>query len=212
MNSINIKSITSPNIISLPRFTPKLKLAVLASGKGSNLKAIIEDILSKRLDAEIKCLIVSNPNCGAIEIANKHLIPVKVVTSNDFINRESLDQHLVNLLHAYNVELVIMAGWMRIVTHILIDSFKNKIINIHPSLLPSFKGKEAVKNALNNKVKITGCTVHIVEEEVDSGEILIQSAVQVNTGDTEELLLKRIQSQEHKIISLGIAIAGQRLR
>ena len=202
----------NPYTEDLPRFNPKLKLAILASGKGSNFETIIKDINNKKLDAEISCLIVNNNQCGAIIKALKYNIPYYIFKHNDFTTREELDKAIIDKLRAFNPEAIVMVGWMRIVTDVLLDEFKDKVINLHPSLLPSFKGNQAIKQAINHKVKFTGCTVHLVEKEVDSGEIIIQAISPVYENDTEDILRKRIQHQEHRIITKGIALAAVRWR
>lgn len=126
----------------------------------------------------------------------------------DFSNRKALDRAIVEEFKARDVEWVIMAGWMRIVTEELLKAFPQRVINIHPSLLPSFKGINAIEQALEAQVKITGCTVHLVDLEVDSGPILVQAAVPILPNDTPETLHQRIQIQEHRIITQGIAIAS----
>jgi phosphoribosylglycinamide formyltransferase-1 len=129
-----------------------------------------------------------------------------LLNHRDYKNRQKFDHKVVQTLQQYDVEFVIMAGWMRLVTQVLIDAFPNRMINIHPSLLPSFKGVQAVEQALVAKVKITGCTVHLVSLEVDSGEILIQAAVPVLPDDTSETLHARIQIQEHRILPIAISL------
>ncbi len=204
-------NLISPHNLEIPTFVPRLRLGVLASGKGSNLKALIR-LTKSELEADIKCLIVNNAQAGAIDIAKKNNIDCSILNHNNYKSREELDEDIINIFLKYNIEIIVMAGWMRIVTPVLINKFKNRIINIHPSLLPSFKGANAVSKTLEHKVKITGCTAHIVEEEIDSGEILIQAALRVNENDNEQSLLKRIQLIEHQILYKGIAIAGSRLR
>ncbi len=204
--------IISPNIVKIPNFNPTLKLGILASGNGTNFETIISDINNHKLDAEIKCLIVNNSTCGAIKKAQKYSVPYYIHNHKDFTSREDLDRKIISTLRDNEVEGIVMVGWMRIITNILIKEYSGRIVNLHPSLLPSFKGYNAIKQALIHKVKFTGCTVHLVEEEVDSGEILIQSAVPIYDSDNEELLRSKIQNQEHQIISKGIAIAGIKWR
>lgn len=128
----------------------------------------------------------------------------------DYKSREKFDSKIVQILQQYDVKFVIMAGWMRLVTQVLIDAFPQRMINIHPSLLPSFKGVQAVEQALAARVKITGCTVHLISLEVDSGEILIQAAVPVLPEDTPETLHARIQVQEHRILPMAITLLDPR--
>ncbi len=212
MNQSLMESITSPNRINYKRFNPLINLGIMASGKGTNLEAIIKSINKKELDAKINCLIVNNKNCGAKEKADIYGIPCIILDHREFSSREELDRSIVNVFKTYNVELIVMAGWMRIVTPVLINSYLDKIINIHPSLLPSFKGSDAIKQAINSNVKITGCSVHIVTEELDSGEILVQSAIAINPEDNEKSVTTKIQKEEHKILTKGIILAAQKIR
>jgi phosphoribosylglycinamide formyltransferase-1 len=180
-------------------------LAVLASGSGSNLEAIAHAIVNGELKAKIAVVIYNEPDAFARQRAEKFGIPAILVNHRYYKSRKALDLAIINILEQYNVDLVIMAGWMRIVTQVLIDAFPERILNIHPSLLPSFKGIHAIEQAFNYGVKITGCTVHLLSLEVDSGKILKQAAVPVLPEDTLEDLQKRIQVQEHIIYSEAIA-------
>lgn len=186
-----------------------LKLGIMASGSGSNFEAIAQAIADEQLNAQIQVLIYNNPLAKApIRAANRGVEAV-LLNHRDYGSREAFDSEIVNTLQQYDVDWVIMAGWMRLVTPVLIDAFTDKIINIHPSLLPSFKGINAVEQALASGVKITGCTVHLVCLEVDSGPILIQAAVPVLPEDTVKTLHARIQIQEHIILPRAIALAAQ---
>lgn len=186
-----------------------LKLGIMASGNGSNFEAIARAIFALQLNAQIQVLIYNNPGAKvALRAANWGVSSV-VLNHRDFQRREDLDQQIVQTLRHYQVEWVIMAGWMRLVTSVLIDAFPDQIINIHPSLLPSFRGVRAVEQAIEAGVKITGCTVHIVSLEVDSGPILLQAAVPVLPDDTKETLHARIQVQEHRILPPAIALAAR---
>ncbi len=202
----------NPSPIRIPSFDPKLELAVLASGKGSNFERILMDIKDNKLDAIIKCLIVNRSDCGAINIAKKYSIPYFIHDHKNYSNRELFDLTILNTLKEYKVEAIIMVGWMRIVTSVLLNEFKGRVVNIHPSLLPSFKGNKAISQTIKSKVKITGCTVHLVDQEIDSGQIIIQAAVPVLAEDTEVSLLSSVQYFEHKIISLGIGLAAEKWR
>ena len=205
-------NLVSPLITELPQFNPKIKIAVLASGKGSNFEYIIKSILNKKLNAEISILIVNNPNCLAIKKAIKYNIPYLIINHKDFNSRLEHDKVVMNKLEELDVELVVMAGWMRIVGEELINKFKQRLINIHPSLLPSFKGVDAVQQAIDNRVTITGCTVHYVQKEVDSGSIIIQAAVPLNEKDSKDTLKKRIQEMEHIILPIAIAKVAKKIR
>lgn len=185
-----------------------LKLGIMASGSGSNFEAVAEAIASQRLNAKIQVLIYNNPGIKAVSRAEKWGVSAVLLNHRDYKKRENFDSKIVETLQQYQVDWVVMAGWMRLVTPVLIDAFPDKIINIHPSLLPSFKGVRAVEQALEAGVKITGCTVHLVSLEVDSGPILIQAAVPILPNDTPETLHARIQVQEHLILPQGIALAA----
>lgn len=187
-----------------------LALGVMASGKGSNFEAIAQAIEAGQLNAQIKVLIYNNPQAGVVARAQKRGVPTVLCNHREFASREAFDRALAEILLHYDVEWVVMAGWMRVVTAVLIEAFPDRIINIHPSLLPSFKGTRAVEQALAAGVKITGCTVHLVRVEVDSGPILMQAAVPILPDDTPETLHDRIQVQEHRILPPAIALAAQR--
>ena len=182
-----------------------LQLGVMASGNGSNFEALAQAIQAGKLNARIQRLVVNNPGCGAQQRAERLGIPVSVLDHRLLKNRRELDAELVRLFRADQVELVVMAGWMRIVTDVLISGFSERLINIHPSLLPSFRGMDAVGQALEAGVKLTGCTVHFVTEELDAGPILAQAAVPVLDGDDHATLAKRIQEQEHLLLPAALA-------
>ncbi|MGK7884180.1 MAG: phosphoribosylglycinamide formyltransferase [Crocosphaera sp.] len=205
-----IPSFISPQLSSeeLILETP-LKLGVLASGSGTNFEAIANAINQQQLNATIPLVIYNNPQAKVKNKADALNIESKLLNHREFKRREDLDQAIVDQFKSYQVDWVIMAGWMRIVTPVLLEAFPNHVINIHPSLLPSFKGIKAIEQALEAKVKITGCTVHLASLEVDSGAILLQAAVPVLPNDTLETLHKRIQIQEHKIFPLAIALAAK---
>lgn len=185
-----------------------LKLGILASGSGTNFEAVQSAIASRQLNAQIQVLIYNNPGAKVAARAEKWGVPPVLLNHRDYNRREDLDAAIVSTLRQYGVEWIVMAGWMRIVTQVLFDAFPDRIINIHPSLLPSFPGARAVEDALNAGVKIAGCTVHIARLEVDSGPILMQAAVPVLPDDTSETLHDRIQVQEHKILPQAIALAA----
>ncbi len=187
---------------------PVLKLGVLASGNGSNFEAIMAAIERSELKAKVNVVICNNPGAKVFERAEKWSIPTVLLNHREFQSREALDQAIVDTLTTYDVDWVIMAGWMRRVTQHLIDAFSGRLLNIHPSLLPSFPGLHAARQALEARVKLAGCTVHHVELAVDSGPMIMQAAVPVLSGDTEESLQARIQIQEHRIYPAAIALAA----
>ncbi|MEE3719219.1 phosphoribosylglycinamide formyltransferase [Tumidithrix elongata RA019] len=188
-----------------------VSLGVLASGSGSNLEAIAQAISEGRLNAKIEVLIYNNPDAYVRQRAERLGIPAVLLNHRHYKSREALDAAIIEVLQAHHVDLVIMAGWMRVVTQVLIDAFPDRILNIHPSLLPSFPGIHAIDQALNYGVKIAGCTVHIVSLEVDCGPILQQAAVPVLPDDTPSSLQQRIQVQEHSIYPKAIAEYCQKL-
>ena len=186
------------------------KLGFMASGSGTNFAAIAESIQNNELNAKIEVLIYNNPKAKVQEQAEKYQVPKILINHRDFASREALDEAIVATFKEYGVEWVIMAGWMRIITPVLLNAFAERVINIHPSLLPSFRGIRAIEQALAAGVKVTGCTVHFASLEVDSGPIIAQAVVPVLPNDTPETLHARIQIQEHKIFPMAIAIASQR--
>jgi phosphoribosylglycinamide formyltransferase 1 len=200
-------SLISPKFTSTSHQGASCKLGILASGSGSNFESVAQAIKNGQLNAQIQVLIYNNPNAYAAVRAANWGIPAVLLNHREYSSREDLDTEIVRTLQKYGVEWVVMAGWMRIVTQVLIDAYTDKIINIHPSLLPSFKGARAVEQALASGVKIAGCTVHIVRLEVDDGPILMQAAVPILPNDTIDTLHERIQIQEHQILPAAISLA-----
>lgn len=186
-----------------------LKIGVLASGRGSNFQAIIDEIEKGKLDAKIEILIVDNPDAYAIKRAEKHGIPYLYLNPKEFPTKEAFYEKIRDELLARGVELVVLAGFMRIVKKPLLDAFPNRIMNIHPALLPSFPGLHGQKQAVDYGVRISGCTVHFVDEGIDSGPIIIQAAVPVHPDDTEETLSERILKLEHKIFPEAIRLFAE---
>ncbi len=211
-NGLNGHSLISPFNSEKQLFDPKINLGILASGNGSNFENIIKSIQNNQLNAKISILIVNNPNCLAIKKALKYDIPYVIINHRDCNSRLEHDKLVLEKLEELSVELVVMAGWMRIVGEEIINKFKDRLINIHPSLLPSFKGVNAIQQAIDNRVTITGCTVHYVQKDVDSGSIIIQAAVPIKEQDSKETLRKRIQNMEHIILPLAIAKVAKNIR
>jgi phosphoribosylglycinamide formyltransferase-1 len=209
---LNEMRLISPLLSKIPIFEPKIKLGILASGNGSNFENIIKSIKNKQLNAEITVLIVNNPNCLAIKKAIKYKIPYVIINHRHCNSRFEHDMLVMKKLEELSVELVVMAGWMRIVGEEIINMFKNRLINIHPSILPSFKGVDAIQQAIDKRVTITGCTVHYVQKEVDSGSIIIQAAVPIKEQDTKDTLKKRIQKMEYIILPHAIAKVASNIR
>jgi phosphoribosylglycinamide formyltransferase-1 len=192
----------------------KVKLGVLVSGRGSNLQAIIDNIEQGRLSAELAVVISDQADAYALERARKHNISGVHVSAKGYRGkRDDYDALLVQELKRRGVELVCLAGFMRIITPTLIRAFPGRILNIHPALLPSFPGLHVQKAALEHGVKFSGCTVHFVDEGMDTGPIIIQAVVPVRDDDTEDSLSARILKQEHKIYSRAIQLYAEgRLR
>lgn len=188
-----------------------LRLGVMASGAGSNFEALVAACQRGQLAATVCQLVVNNPGCGAEQRALRLGVPCTVHDHRSHASREALDQALIASFQAADVELVVMAGWMRIVTQALIDAYPERLINIHPSLLPSFRGAKAIEQALAAGVQLSGCTAHLVSLEVDTGPILVQAAVPVLATDTLESLSARIHAQEHRILPLAVQLAAERL-
>jgi phosphoribosylglycinamide formyltransferase 1 len=186
---------------------PPLRLGVLGSGKGSNFRAIMEQIEDGRLDAEVRIVISDVDNSGILSFARDFQIPGLYVRPGRFRTRlePEIEEDIVRLLLEADVELVVLAGFMRIVKQPLLRAFPRKIINIHPSLLPKFPGLEAWKQALAAGEKVTGCTVHFVDAAVDAGEVLGQETVPILPEDTPESLHARIQLSEHVLLPAVIA-------
>jgi phosphoribosylglycinamide formyltransferase-1 len=182
-----------------------VRLGILISGRGSNFEAIANSIARRKLDAEIAIVIGNRADAGGLEIARDRGIPMRVIESRG-MEREAYDKLVIDELRTHDVDLVCLAGFMRLLSASFIQAFPNRVLNIHPSLLPAFPGLDAQRQALEHGVKITGCTVHLVDEFLDSGPILIQSAVPVLDTDTVELLSARILAQEHVIYSKAIQL------
>jgi len=185
-----------------------VNLGVLVSGSGSNLQAIIDNIEAGRVDAKIKIVISNVPDVYALERAKKHGIPSRVVP-HPGLKREEYDQKLVEALRGQGVELVVLAGFMRIITPVLLRAFPMRVINIHPALLPAFPGTHVWQTQIDYGVKFAGCTVHFVDEGTDTGPIIIQAVVPVYDDDTEDTLNARILKQEHKIYSQAIQMYAE---
>ena len=186
-----------------------LNLGVLACGRGSNFQAIIDEIKRGRLNAKIQLLIVDNQDAYAIERAKTNGIEHLIIRPKEFSSKDNFYLKVAEELKKRNVGLVVLAGFMRIVGQPLIDAFPNRIMNIHPAILPSFPGLHGQRQALEYGVKISGCTVHFVDEGMDTGPIIIQAAVPVYHDDTEETLSERILNLEHKIYPEAIQLFSE---
>jgi phosphoribosylglycinamide formyltransferase-1 len=177
-----------------------LQLGILVSGSGSNLQAILDGIERGELDARVALVISNKPGVRAIERARSAGVPVQVIPHKSFPDRASFDQALVDALHAAGAEWIVLAGFMRVLTPTLLDAFPRHVVNIHPALLPSFPGVDAQAQALAAGVRITGCTVHLVDSGTDTGPVIAQAAVAVRDDDTRDTLAARILVHEHRLL------------
>ncbi|MFA5879188.1 MAG: phosphoribosylglycinamide formyltransferase [Candidatus Margulisiibacteriota bacterium] len=186
-----------------------LKIGILISGRGSNLEAIITAVKNKQLKAKI-CLVVSNnPKAYGIRIAENNSIPTKIIEPSNFDSFENYEKAILNAFNQYQIDLLILAGYMKILGSTLLKAFPNKIMNIHPSLLPAFKGLHAQKQAIDFGVKYSGCTVHFVNESLDAGPIILQEMVPILPNDTEDTLSERILIKEHAIYAKAIQLYAE---
>jgi len=191
-----------------------LKLAILISGRGSNMKAILQSISTSDLTGVEATVVISNdPQAKGLAIAKEFSVSTEILANSE-LKGWAYDKNLFSLLQKYNVTptngLVCLAGYMRILSREFVDIYKMRIINIHPSLLPSFPGLHAQKQALEYGVKVTGCTIHFVDEKVDSGFIILQQSVKVLDSDSEETLSERILRQEHKLYPQAIRLIAEK--
>jgi len=191
----------------------RLRIGVLASGRGSNLQAIIDAIEAGMVNAQIVLVLSNKKDAVALERARKHGLTDVFLDPKPFAgrpdSRQAYDRAVLDLLRKHDVELVLLAGYMKIVTSVLVQAFENRMMNIHPSLLPSFPGLDGQKKALEHGVKLSGCTVHFVTEGVDEGPIIVQAAVPIVEGDTPETLAARILVEEHKIYPEAVQLFAQ---
>lgn len=186
------------------------RLGILLSGRGSNFEAIADNVAKGLIPAEVAVVVSNNPNAAGLAKARARGIPAVVIPSKG-MEREAYDRLVVAELQKHQVDLVCLAGFMRLLSAWFVRQFPNRILNIHPALLPSFPGLEAQRQALEHGVKITGCTVHFVDEFLDAGPIVMQAAVEVLDADTEESLSARILEQEHRIYTeaINLVLSGQ---
>ena len=184
-----------------------MNIGVLVSGRGSNLQAIIDATENKEIrNAEIKIVISDIADAYALERAKNHNIDVLFIDPKKFKTKNEFENEIISTFKQYNIKLILLAGFMRILSDRLVGEFKWKILNIHPALLPSFPGLHGQKQAYDHGVKVSGCSVHFVDEECDTGPIIIQKAVEVKEDDTEETLAARILEQEHKIYPKAVQL------
>ena len=180
------------------------KIAVCCSGEGTNLQAIIQAVRRRRLRARIAVMVTDNPRASCILRAKAAGIPTVIMDPRGFPSREVFDRALCRVIEQFGAKWIVLAGFMRILSPWLIRRYRNRILNIHPTLLPAFPGCRGVRDALQHGVKVTGVTVHFVDEEIDHGPIILQEPVRVLKGDTEESLLRRIHRVEHRLYPQAI--------
>jgi phosphoribosylglycinamide formyltransferase-1 len=191
----------------------QLPIGVLISGSGTNLQSIIDAVEAEQLDAKIKIVLSNRADAYGLVRARNHNLAVEVLDHKTFPTREAFDQRVVDILRAHGVELVILAGFMRLLSPVFVKAYSNQIMNIHPALLPAFPGLHVQKKAIEHGVRFAGCTVHFVNEECDEGPIIIQAVVPVFPDDTEASLSARILRQEHRIYPRAIQLYSEgRLR
>lgn len=188
-----------------------LNLGILVSGRGTNLQALLDAKTHGQLASSLRVVISNKPGVQALERATSAGVPTNVVSHREFASREAFDTRLVAALRDAGVEWVVLAGFMRVLTPVMLRAFEQRIVNIHPALLPAFPGVHAQKQALDYGVKITGCTVHLVDEGVDSGPIILQRALAVRDDDTEDSLSARLLAEEHLALveALSLLEAGR---
>lgn len=181
-------------------------IAVFCSGNGTNLQAIIDAVKSGYIKANLALVVCDNPDAHALGRAKKAGIETLLLMKKNFKTREDYDREIMRKLEEKSVDLVVLAGFMRLLSPHFVNKYRNKILNIHPALLPSFKGTNGVRDALDYGVKVTGPTVHFIDEDLDSGPIIIQEPVEVKDDDTEETLSERIHGKEHIIYPKAIKL------
>lgn len=189
----------------------KKRVAVLISGSGSNLQALLDAAALKDFPARIALVVSNNPAAYGLERARAAGVDTLVVNHKDYNNREEFDGVVHQSLLQHKIDIVCLAGFMRLLSRDFVEQWPGRMLNIHPSLLPEFKGAHAVRDALAAGVKETGCTVHLVTPELDSGPTLLQATVPIMPGDTETSLLERIHAQEHRIYPLALRILAEYL-
>jgi phosphoribosylglycinamide formyltransferase-1 len=181
-------------------------VSFLVSGRGSNFRTVAENILSGRIRARIGCVISNKPGAPALEIAKSMGIPCFAVDSSKFLTRRGHEKEIIRILQSHGTDLVVAAGYMRILSPYIIREYRNRIVNIHPALLPSFPGMHAQRQAIEYGAKISGCTVHFVDEGTDTGPIIVQKAVEIEESDTPASLSKRILEKEYEALTLAVSL------
>ena len=183
-----------------------MNIAVFCSGKGTNLQAIIEAVKSGDIKAKIKLVVTNVPDCYALVLARKAGIETFALDHRGFAAREEFDSKIIAELEKRDIELIVLAGYMRLLSPYFIKTYENKILNVHPALLPSFKGTDGIGDALTYGVKVTGVTIHFVNEDLDAGAVILQGAVVVDQNDDQDSLAEKIHALEHKLYPRAIKL------
>jgi len=198
----------------------RMNIAVFASGRGTNFAAIIRAVNAGKIKARLALLVSDNPKAGAVARAKRAGIKVALVKREDLPSKKEFEERIIRCLKAENIELIVLAGFMRILGETLLTNYKGRILNIHPALLPSFKGSSGIKDAFDYGAKVTGVTVHFVDEKMDHGPIILQRPVRIEEDDTPESLEAKIHKVEHKLYPQAIqlfvegklAVEGRKVR
>jgi phosphoribosylglycinamide formyltransferase-1 len=186
-----------------------MRVAVLVSGSGTNLQALLDAQRAKTLGAKVACVISNKPGVGALDRAAQAGVPTVVISHKDYGSREAFDAALAAAVRAWSADLVVLAGFMRLLTPTFLNEFPGRVINIHPSLLPAFPGVDAQAQAWHYGVKVTGCTVHFVDAGTDTGAIIAQSSVAVHDDDTVDTLRARILTEEHRLLPRVVSLFAE---
>lgn len=186
-----------------------MNIAVFCSGNGSNFQAIADSVIAGQIQAKIALLVCDNPQAFALERAKKLSIKVLLIERKNFSSKDEFEAEIIKNLEKENIELICLAGYMRLVGAKFVQRYQNKILNIHPALLPSFKGTHGIKDALDYGVKVTGVTVHFVDAQMDHGPIILQQAVEIQDQDTEQTLASRIHQVEHLLYPQAVKLFAE---
>ena len=190
----------------------KLKLAIFISGRGSNMRSIMKACEDENFPAQIELVLSNSPDAKGLDFAKNNNIPTEIVDHKQYDTRENFEDEILNRLKKYDIDLIVLAGFMRILTPHFVEKYPNKIINIHPSLLPDYKGLNTHERAIKDGKKEAGCTVHFVVPDLDSGPIIAQKKVPILENDTPDILSKRVLEQEHLIYPEAIKLIASKIK
>jgi len=196
-------------LIKQKRILNNMNIAVFCSGNGSNFQAIVDANKEGLFKADIALMVSDNPSAFAIKRAKKENVDIFVIDRSDFSSKRDFEKKIIEELIKYNIDIICLAGYMRLLSSDFVVKYRNKILNIHPALLPSFKGTSGIRDALDYGVKATGVTVHFVNEEMDAGPIILQESVVIEKNETEETLAKKIHEVEHRLYPEAIALVAE---